>query len=69
MIKVRSNAIQILNENRDKDQSIEDLHWLSKENDPGYMRWLFNDDNLGDYSNGMTSEHFEVLAEFEKYEL
>lgn len=67
MKNIRSNAPQILTENWKHDGSqrfLADYVIDCCENDPAFLRWLFDDDNINDFGKGMTPEQKEEYNSF-----
>jgi len=66
-IKLRPDAIIILNQNKGEESLLE-YHLLQKENDPGYLQWLFyQSNNIGDFNRNITEQQNDVLKVFEKH--
>ena len=65
--KIRSNAEQVLRENYLKNEGDETfVEWviMEKDSDPGFFRWFFDDEDMGDFLQSMTVEHIELYDEF-----
>ena len=63
---IKSNAIQILDENR-KETGLTVLEYFNqeKENDPSFFNWLFVDsENINDYGQGMNKEQQDAFYSF-----
>lgn len=44
--------------------SLREYTELESESDPNFFRWLFDDDELGDFDSGMSEEQQEEYREF-----
>ena len=67
MPRIRPNAEQVLRENYLQAEGVDTfVEWviLEKDSDPGFFRWLFDDDQMGDFESSMTVRHCELYDEF-----
>lgn len=69
MKTIRSNAAQILRENykgvEDKEHTpIAEWCELESQSDPGFYRFLFNDEYISDFGSNLTDEEKEIAVEF-----
>jgi membrane-anchored protein YejM (alkaline phosphatase superfamily) len=66
MATIRTNAIQILDENRGTE-SILDYHNAVKESDPNYFCFLFEgESNIDQFGVGMSDAESKAFEDFEK---
>lgn len=69
MKKIRSNAKQVLLHNyivvEDKGNStIAEYCNIESQSDPGFYRWLFDDDDISDFGSNLTEEDKKQAADF-----
>ena len=69
MKTIRSNAEQILRyyyedvENKE-NTTIAEFCELESQSEPGFYRFLFNDEDISDFGSNLTDEEKEIAAEF-----
>lgn len=67
MRQIRSNAVQILIESYREVEgciTLREYVELSADSEPGFFRWLFDDDGCGEYGVEMTEDDEEVYHTF-----
>jgi len=69
MKKIRTNAVQILQENyqvvEEKETiSISDYAKIESESDPDFYRWLFNDHDIADFGSDLSDDEKKIAADF-----
>ena len=62
-MKIRSNAVQILEENN-TEEKLRDYVEISAEADPNFFRWLFQEDFKNDFDTDLTEAHRNEYKEF-----
>lgn len=65
---IRTNAVQVLNEQYKKEANTEmffaEFVELSADSDPGFIRWLFDEELDADFDSALTEEHKAEWATF-----
>ena len=66
-MKIRSTAYELLTENFEKaNNALEFIPWikLESENGPGFYRWLFDNEDIGDFGSNMTEQQRWAYEDF-----
>lgn len=67
--KLRENYRNFVNHWEDENPSYDPYtftEWieLELESDPGFYRWLFNDENISDFGSNLTNEEMQTALDF-----
>lgn len=67
MRTIRQNAQQVLTErfkNVENTTTLFDYAELESQSDPGFYRWLFNDDTISDFGSNLSEEEMDVAKKY-----
>jgi len=67
MKTIRTNAQQVISENFkqvENSTTIANYAELEAQSDPGFYRWLFNDENISDFGSNLTNEEIQTALDF-----
>lgn len=67
MRTIRQNAQQVLTErfkNVENATTLYDYAKLESQSDPGFYRWLFNDDTISDFGSNLSEEEMDVARKY-----